>query len=273
MDLDVLEISDRDTSFEHHASDDEHLWDAIAILDERKGHYLVKWAGVDEHGKPWADSWTRKRDCTDDMVEEWKRKKALKKREKKSYEKPIKIPGRVIRPFRVQNRHQRARRLQLVSARGPYALETPFPMNDPTPEMSTNPFQGLQGNVASLPMLLSTTATLPLLLPHPLPKSADYFRSPVLVGRAQNHRRGSPANLLGILTTASHHLRMKRSRSCAPMVRVNQRNVRRHRRIPHHCNGLSTATIWIPHHIRRAVSSRTAPNRNPSFSRRVLRLV
>ncbi|KAJ7234747.1 hypothetical protein B0H12DRAFT_153873 [Mycena haematopus] len=79
---DVLEISDREIPFESHPSDEEHLWDAIEILNERRGQYLVKWAGVDEHGKPWADSWTNKRDCTDDMVEEWKRKKALKKMEK-----------------------------------------------------------------------------------------------------------------------------------------------------------------------------------------------
>ncbi|KAJ7312957.1 hypothetical protein DFH08DRAFT_435378 [Mycena albidolilacea] len=80
---DVIEISDRETPFSSHESDEDHLWDAIEILKERKHHYLVKWAGVDEHGKPWPDSWANKRDCTDDMVQEWKRKKAQKALKKK----------------------------------------------------------------------------------------------------------------------------------------------------------------------------------------------
>ncbi|KAJ7149135.1 hypothetical protein C8R46DRAFT_843381, partial [Mycena filopes] len=50
------------------------LYDAIEILKEKKGQYLVKWAGFDpKNGEPWPDSWTNKRDCTDDMVQAWKR--------------------------------------------------------------------------------------------------------------------------------------------------------------------------------------------------------
>ncbi|KAJ6460949.1 hypothetical protein C8R45DRAFT_1108771 [Mycena sanguinolenta] len=53
-DLDVLEIFDRENSFKAHANDDEHIWNAIAILGEKKGQYLVEGTGV---GKPWPDSW------------------------------------------------------------------------------------------------------------------------------------------------------------------------------------------------------------------------
>ncbi|KAF8176325.1 hypothetical protein K438DRAFT_1770532 [Mycena galopus ATCC 62051] len=80
-DSDVIEISDRETPFSPHPSDEEQLWDTIAILKEKKGQYLVKWAGVDKQGKPWPDSWVHKRDCTDDLVQAWKRQKAQKKKE------------------------------------------------------------------------------------------------------------------------------------------------------------------------------------------------
>ncbi|KAJ7444575.1 hypothetical protein B0H11DRAFT_2088738 [Mycena galericulata] len=76
-----VEISDRETSFSAHESDAEHLYDAIEIKKERKGQYLIKWDGLDPDGKPWPDSWANKRDCTDDIVQAWKLKKAQKKRE------------------------------------------------------------------------------------------------------------------------------------------------------------------------------------------------
>jgi hypothetical protein len=69
-------VSDRETPFSDRESDQDQLWDAIEILKERKGQYLIKWAGVDPNGKPWPDSWTNKRDCTDDIVASWKFKKA-----------------------------------------------------------------------------------------------------------------------------------------------------------------------------------------------------
>ncbi|KAF7369229.1 Chromo domain-containing protein [Mycena venus] len=80
-DPDVIEISDRETAFSSHESDEDHLWDAIEILKERKGQYLIKWAGVDDNGKPWPDSWANKHDCTDDIVQAWKWKKVQKKKE------------------------------------------------------------------------------------------------------------------------------------------------------------------------------------------------
>ncbi|KAJ6598199.1 hypothetical protein DFH09DRAFT_54629 [Mycena vulgaris] len=75
-----LETSDRETAFESHESDAENLYDAIEILKESKGQYLIKWDGVDSNGRPWPDSWANKRDCTDDMVAAWKLKKAEKKK-------------------------------------------------------------------------------------------------------------------------------------------------------------------------------------------------
>ncbi|KAJ7182857.1 hypothetical protein C8R43DRAFT_15141, partial [Mycena crocata] len=81
-DADIVEVSDRETSFSSHESDAEHLYDAIEILKEKKGQYLIKWDGVDPAtGKPWPDSWANKRDCTDDIVATWKLKKAQKKKE------------------------------------------------------------------------------------------------------------------------------------------------------------------------------------------------
>jgi hypothetical protein len=77
---DIIDISDRETVFSAHESDDEKLFEAIEILAERKGQYLVKWAGVDNKtGKPWPDSWSNKRDCTDDMVIAWKLRKKQQK--------------------------------------------------------------------------------------------------------------------------------------------------------------------------------------------------
>ncbi|KAJ7220718.1 hypothetical protein GGX14DRAFT_431848, partial [Mycena pura] len=78
---DITDISDRDEEFEYHESDDENLYDAIEILKERKGQYLIKWAGVDSNGDPWPDSWANKRDVTDDLVRAWKAVRTQKKRE------------------------------------------------------------------------------------------------------------------------------------------------------------------------------------------------
>ncbi|KAJ7040971.1 hypothetical protein C8F04DRAFT_1253477 [Mycena alexandri] len=78
MSDEILEISE---GFSSHESDAENLYDAIEILKEKKGLYLVKWAGFDpKTGEPWPDSWTLKRDCTDDMVKAWKVKQAQGKK-------------------------------------------------------------------------------------------------------------------------------------------------------------------------------------------------
>ncbi|KAF8066608.1 hypothetical protein FPV67DRAFT_1198503 [Lyophyllum atratum] len=61
--------------------DEEVLWEVIEITAEKPKAYKVRWAGVDpKTSKPWAQSWVEKRDCTDDLVLEWKRKQALKKK-------------------------------------------------------------------------------------------------------------------------------------------------------------------------------------------------
>jgi hypothetical protein len=49
------------------------LWEAIEITAERGSKYKVRWAGVDSRsGKPWDQSWVAKRDCTENLVREWK---------------------------------------------------------------------------------------------------------------------------------------------------------------------------------------------------------
>ncbi|KAJ6618209.1 hypothetical protein B0H10DRAFT_1795962 [Mycena sp. CBHHK59/15] len=81
-DSQVIDLSDRDTQFSSHESDAEHLYDAVEIVAEKRGLYLVKWDGVDPTtGKPWPNSWTHKRDCTDDLVQAWKLKQSRKRRE------------------------------------------------------------------------------------------------------------------------------------------------------------------------------------------------
>ena len=45
-----------------HDEDDssQKLWDATAILDERKNQYLIEWIGIDpDTGKQWEPSWVR----------------------------------------------------------------------------------------------------------------------------------------------------------------------------------------------------------------------
>ncbi|KAK7052093.1 chromo domain-containing protein [Favolaschia claudopus] len=78
----IIEISDRETPFSSREDDEETLWPTKGILKERKGQYLVEWAGEDEHGQPWKPSWVSKHDVTDDTVQEWKLKKAQAKKDK-----------------------------------------------------------------------------------------------------------------------------------------------------------------------------------------------
>ncbi|KAL5523990.1 hypothetical protein ACEPAG_8163 [Sanghuangporus baumii] len=68
--------------FEPRESDAEQLWDVIAIRAERNGKYLIQWAGADENGNPWPDSWVWREDVTDDLVEAWKKEKAARERER-----------------------------------------------------------------------------------------------------------------------------------------------------------------------------------------------
>lgn len=70
--------------FEPREDDSDQLWDVETILNEKNGgrYFLVRWLGTDENGKRWEDSWVPREDVTDDLVQEWKKKKAAKKAEK-----------------------------------------------------------------------------------------------------------------------------------------------------------------------------------------------
>lgn len=56
--------------------DEETLWEVESITAEKNNQYKVKWVGLDPMtGKPWAQSWVPKKDCTPDLVLAWKLKK------------------------------------------------------------------------------------------------------------------------------------------------------------------------------------------------------
>lgn len=56
----------------------QELYEAIEILDERPGKYLIRWEGTDPiSGKPYAPSWEDKEGCTPLLVQDWKRAKRL----------------------------------------------------------------------------------------------------------------------------------------------------------------------------------------------------
>ncbi|RPD57025.1 hypothetical protein L227DRAFT_236285 [Lentinus tigrinus ALCF2SS1-6] len=77
-----LEIEPYQTQFVPKENDDETLWDVIEITAERAKEYRVRWAGNDPAtGKPWAQSWVPKHDCTDELIRDWKIAKAKKKKE------------------------------------------------------------------------------------------------------------------------------------------------------------------------------------------------
>lgn len=77
-----LEIEPYQTQFVPQEDDEETLWDVIEITGERTNQYKVRWAGNDPAtGKPWAQSWVPKHDCTDDLIRDWKIAKAKKKKE------------------------------------------------------------------------------------------------------------------------------------------------------------------------------------------------
>jgi len=75
------ELSEFETQFEPRSNDDDALWEVLEIVAERGKKYRVRWAGNDpKTGRPWPLDWVPKHDCTDHLVEEWKRKKAVKGR-------------------------------------------------------------------------------------------------------------------------------------------------------------------------------------------------
>ena len=77
-------VSEYETQFVPRSDDDEVLWEVQEITAENGKKYKVKWAGTDPAtGKPWAQSWVAKHDCTDDLVLEWKVKKQQRAERKK----------------------------------------------------------------------------------------------------------------------------------------------------------------------------------------------
>jgi hypothetical protein len=78
------DIPKYNTQFEPGPDDDETLWTVLEIVKENRDKYLVKWEGVDpDTGKPWDLSWVPKRDCTNDLIHDWKVSKAKKTQARK----------------------------------------------------------------------------------------------------------------------------------------------------------------------------------------------
>ncbi|KIJ49276.1 hypothetical protein M422DRAFT_161518 [Sphaerobolus stellatus SS14] len=72
-----VEVPEYETQFLPHSDDEDNLWEVVEILKESRERYYVKWGGVDpKTNKPWPDSWVPKEDCTDDLIREWKLRKA-----------------------------------------------------------------------------------------------------------------------------------------------------------------------------------------------------
>jgi len=70
--------------FEPQEDDEETLWEVIEITGEKPKYYKVRWKGTDPATlKPWAQSWVPKKDCTDDLVLEWKRKQKEKEKDRR----------------------------------------------------------------------------------------------------------------------------------------------------------------------------------------------
>ncbi|KAF8132565.1 hypothetical protein EV363DRAFT_112573 [Boletus edulis] len=71
--------SEGETQFVSQSGDEDVLWQVEEITAERGNKYRVKWVGIDpDTGKPWAQSWVPKHDCTNDLVHDWKAKKRLR---------------------------------------------------------------------------------------------------------------------------------------------------------------------------------------------------
>jgi hypothetical protein len=74
-----------ETQFIPQSDDEETLWKVVEITAERPKQYKVKWDGLNpDTGRPWAQSWVPKGDCTDDLRKEWKKKLKRKEEAKKA---------------------------------------------------------------------------------------------------------------------------------------------------------------------------------------------
>lgn len=71
-----------ETQFIPQSDDDEKLWAVEEILAEKGKKYLLRWAGTDEDGKPWPNSWVPKYDVTNDLITQWKELKKKRKLDK-----------------------------------------------------------------------------------------------------------------------------------------------------------------------------------------------
>ncbi|WWC61721.1 uncharacterized protein I303_104306 [Kwoniella dejecticola CBS 10117] len=70
-----------ETQFISDQEGSDKMWEVSEILDERgparTGDYLVRWKDVDPHTKkPYEPSWTKKEGCTQDLIDDWKARKA-----------------------------------------------------------------------------------------------------------------------------------------------------------------------------------------------------
>ncbi|KAA1472757.1 hypothetical protein DENSPDRAFT_200957 [Dentipellis sp. KUC8613] len=60
--------------------DSENLYEAIEITAQRHGEYRIRWAGNNpKTGKPWAQTWASRKDCTDELIADWRQKQKEKK--------------------------------------------------------------------------------------------------------------------------------------------------------------------------------------------------
>ncbi|OAX42767.1 hypothetical protein K503DRAFT_293538 [Rhizopogon vinicolor AM-OR11-026] len=90
------ELSEFETQFVPQSNDDNVLWEVVEIVAERGKKYRVRWAGNDpKTRRPWPLDWVPKHDCTDHLVEEWKRKNAEKRRSKKAANSKATLPNAI----------------------------------------------------------------------------------------------------------------------------------------------------------------------------------
>ncbi|KAH9476272.1 hypothetical protein JR316_0011843 [Psilocybe cubensis] len=79
----IQSVASPSQKFVPEEDDDENLWEVECITAERNNMFKVKWVGLDPMtGKPWAQSWVPKKDCTPDLVLAWKLKKKQEERRK-----------------------------------------------------------------------------------------------------------------------------------------------------------------------------------------------
>ncbi|KAI0778388.1 hypothetical protein BD413DRAFT_508860 [Trametes elegans] len=113
-------------------NDEEELWEATEILEERGSRYKVRWAGVDpETDKPWAPSWVPKHDCTDDLIAEWKRKQKEKKKKAEERKKRARARSSITSTKGTKRSESTSTTATTRQSRGN--------MHIPTPSTSTRP--------------------------------------------------------------------------------------------------------------------------------------